>query len=65
MKVQTKDHITISRTEYEAFLAFKKVGEFKPSKTVVRKLMQAEVELKSGKTLSYGALVRKLGFGSK
>lgn len=60
-----KDSITISRIEYEAFLAFKKIGEFKPSTTALRNLSRAEAELKAGKTLSYGALVRKLGFGGK
>lgn len=65
MKTQIKDSVAIPRSEYEAFLAFKKVGEFKPSKAVLQSLARAEAELKSGKTFSYAALASKLGFTSK
>ena len=60
-----KDHVTVSREEYEAFLQFKKSREFKPTKAVLKDFTAAHAELKAGKSLSYAAVVRKLGIKVK
>ena len=66
MKQSTiKDLMTVPRAEYEAFLQFKKAREFKPTKAILKDLAMANAEFKAGKSLSYGAVVRKLGIKAK
>lgn len=55
------DVVVIPRKEYEALLELKKFKEFSPTIAQKRSLLRAEQNLRSGKTLSYHALVKKLG----
>lgn len=55
------DLVVIPRREYEALLELKKFKEFSPTATQKRSLLKAEQNLRRGKTLSYHALVKKLG----
>lgn len=61
---QKDDLVVVSRKEYEALLSFKTYREVRMTKAQKQALRRAEKNLSSGKTLSYHALVRKLGFGS-
>ena len=56
------DLIVVSRKEYDALTALRKVAEFIPTAAQKKALAKAEHNLKAGKTLSYDELVRKLGF---
>lgn len=56
------DLVVVPRKEYEALLALKRYGEFTPTISQKKSLLAAEGNLKKGKTLSYHALVEKLGF---
>ena len=56
------DLVVIPRKEYEALLELKKVKEFAPTLMQRRALARAERDLARGKTLTYHALVKKLGF---
>ncbi len=58
------DLIAVPRKEYEALTALRKTVEFTPTPAQKKALIKAERHLKSGKTLSYDELVRKLGFTS-
>ncbi|MEK7099103.1 MAG: hypothetical protein AAB916_01135 [Patescibacteria group bacterium] len=59
---QRDDLIVIPRKEYEALTELRKTAEFTPSAAQRAALRKAEKNLERGKTLSYHALVRKLGF---
>ena len=56
------DLVVLPRQEYEALLKLKKVKEFTPTAAQKKALQRAELNLHKGKTLSYNALVKKLGF---
>ena len=58
------DLIVIPRKEYESLLVLKKIKEFMPTISQKKALVRAEANLRSGKTLSYNELVRKLGFAN-
>ena len=59
---QKGDLIVVPRREYEALTELRKTAEFAPSAAQRKALAVAERNLKAGKTLSYHALARKLGF---
>lgn len=62
-KIASKDDlIVIPRREYEALLELKKFKEFSPTAIQKKALTRAESNFRSGKTLSYHELVKKLGF---
>ena len=54
------DLVVLSRKEYEALLELKKIKEFTPTAVQRRSLINAEINLKKGKTFSYNELIRKL-----
>ncbi|MDP3947395.1 MAG: hypothetical protein Q8Q41_01735 [bacterium] len=58
------DLIVIPRREYEALIELKKFKEFTPTVAQKKALVRAEKNFRSGKTLSYHGLVKKLGFGN-
>lgn len=62
--VQRDDLIVVPRKEYEALTELRKTAEFAPTAAQHKALVMAEQNLKAGKTLSYHALVRKLGFAN-
>jgi len=55
------DLVVIPRKEYEALLELKRAKEFSPTAAQKRSLVEAERNFRKGKTLSYRALVKKLG----
>lgn len=59
---QRDDIVSIPRREYEALLELKKLKEFVPTSAQKKALEKAEKRFKQGKTLSYSALIQKLGF---
>ena len=61
---QKDDLVVVPRKEYEALLEFKKIKEFAPTPAQKKALLEAENNLRKGKTLSYGELVKKLGFAN-
>ena len=62
--VRKGELVVIPRKEYEELLELKKIKEFTPTSTEKKVLAQAENNFRKGKTLSYNALLRKLGFTS-
>ncbi|OHA13580.1 MAG: hypothetical protein A3J10_02745 [Candidatus Sungbacteria bacterium RIFCSPLOWO2_02_FULL_54_10] len=58
------DFIIVPRKEYEALTELRKTAEFVPTAAQRKALARAERNLKTGKTLSYHELVRKLGFAN-
>lgn len=56
------DLVVIPRKEYEALVELKKFKEFIPTAAHKKALASAEKNFRSGKTLSYYELVKKLGF---
>jgi hypothetical protein len=60
--IQHDDLIVLPRKEYEALLAQRRIEEFRPTTTQKKALRKAENNLRQGKTLSYDAVARKLGF---
>jgi len=59
-----EDVIVIPRKEYEALLELKKFKEFVPTAIQKKALARAESNFRSGKTLSYHELAKKLGLAS-
>lgn len=59
-----EDLIIIPRKEYEALLELRKFKEFNPTAVQKKALARAESNFRSGKTLSYHELVKKLGLAS-
>lgn len=55
-----KELIAVPRKEYEAFVAFRKFKEFRPTVAQKKALARAEANLRKGKTLSYHELAKKL-----
>ena len=58
------DLVVIPKSEYESLIKLKNIKEFKPTNTQKEALARAERNFKSGKTMSYNELVRRLGFGN-
>lgn len=58
------DFIIVPRKEYEALTELRKTAEFVSTAAQRKALARAERNLKTGKTLSYHELVRKLGFAN-
>ena len=56
------DFIAVPRKEYEALIELRKTQEFVPSAAQKKALLKAEQNLMQGKTFSYHAVARKLGF---
>ncbi len=56
------DLVVVPRKEYEALLQLKRFKEFSPTAIQKKALAQAEANFRKGKTLSYYALAKKLGF---
>lgn len=56
------DLVIIPKKEYKSLIELKKSKEFMPTSAQKRALFRAENNLRHNKTLSYNALVRKLGF---
>ncbi len=64
-KIASRDDlIIIPRKEYEALLELRRFKEFSPTAIQKKALARAESNFRSGKTLSYHELVKKLGFTS-
>lgn len=64
-KIASRDDlIIIPRKEYEALLELRKFKEFSPTAVQKKALARAESNFRSGKTLSYNELVKKLGLAS-
>ena len=61
---QNDDLVVIPKSEYESLIKLKNIKEFKPTNTQKEALARAERNFKSGKTMSYNELVRRLGFGN-
>lgn len=61
---QNDDLVVIPRKTYEALVELKSIKEFMPTKSQKHALIRAETNLKSGKTLSYNAFTKKLGFAN-
>lgn len=57
-----EDLIVIPRKEYKRLLELRKFKEFNPTTIQKKALAKAESNFRSGKTLSYHELVKKLGF---
>ena len=62
--IKNDDLVILPRKEYEALVGLKQFKEFTPTATLKKALVTAEKNFSSGKTLSYDALVKKLGFGN-
>lgn len=62
--IQQDDLIILPRKDYEALLSQRQMEEFKPTAVQKKALKRAETNLRQGKTLSYDAVVRKLGFAN-
>lgn len=60
--LQKDDLIVVPRREYEALLKRRISREFAPTAAQKRALKRAMGEYRTGKTLPYDELVRKLGF---
>lgn len=58
------DLIVIPRKEYEALLVSRNFKEFLPTLVQKKALLRAESNFRKGKTLSYHALAKKLGFAN-
>ena len=56
------DLIVVPKKEYEALLGLKRLKEFSPTGAQKKALLQAEVNFRKGKTISYHELIKKLGF---
>ena len=56
------DLVVIPRKEYEELLRLKRIREFQPTAEQKRALRKAEQSLASGKTISYDAAAKALGF---
>jgi hypothetical protein len=56
------DLVVVPRKEYEALLQLKRLKEFNPTVLQKKALAQAEANFRKGKTLSYHAIAKKLGF---
>ena len=61
---QHGDLIILPRKQYEELTKLAKAREFLPTQAQKRALAKAENNLNKGKTLSYGDVVRKLGFAN-
>ena len=59
---QKGDLVVVPRSEYETLLKQRILREFAPTVAQKRALREAMREYRTGKTLSYDELVRKLGF---
>ena len=59
---QKDDLVVVPRKEYEALIELRKTQEFVPSAAQKKALLKAERNLTQGKTFSYHAVARKLGF---
>lgn len=62
--IKNDDLVILPRKEYEALVGLKQFKEFTPTVALKKALLSAEKNFKSGKTLSYDGLVKKLGFGN-
>lgn len=62
--IKNDDLVILPRKEYEALVGMKQFKEFTPTASLKKALLSAEKNFKSGKTLSYDGLVKKLGFGN-
>lgn len=60
--IKEKELVLIPRKEYEALLKLKKISEFTPTISQKKSLKNGEYNLKTGKTISYNELAKKLGF---
>lgn len=61
---QKGDLVVVPRSEYETLLRQWIFREFTPTAAQKRSLKRAMREYRAGKTLSYDALVRKLGLAN-
>lgn len=60
-----EDLVIVPRKEYESLLKLKTIKEFIPTSAQKKALRRAERNFIRGKTLSYGGLVKKLGFARR
>lgn len=58
------DLVVIPRKEYEALLVSRNFKEFLPTLAQKKALSRTESNFRKGKTLSYHALAKKLGFAN-